>query len=609
MWLLLACVERAPKPDEGGSDTDASDTGVADSGGETGADTAGIGAACIPEVPLCEGAGCALSFDLRTAHVSGTVSLDGADLAEEDWHVVFAGPTAGWKVSSDPGRADGWGATHDVDLFLVPAIGGTWSGQVPLGNWDVYLARVDRTGVLERVPIGPATLAGDTPLDLAGTRQAVDLSLAVGGVALGASPVTDMWTLTLTEAATGARRVVESGEPDGLAVRLAPGTWAAALDLHTFELGAAEGAWDLGVFVVAEDGAVALDADAVTVSGAVSSEGAPYWEEGDGQPELWAIYLRDSLTGAAWEVWINDEDTWSARVPPGTYDIELRGRVHTTVHEGVELDADATVDIDVRAHTLSGTAAYAGVPVPAGSWGVWLVHTGTGDLVNASIYGSSWAANVPEGVWDIWMAYATYDVEPHANVRVANGVVVAADGTLDLDVVDYAVSGTLTFSGGAPPNRWGDRDWGLTFEDPATGTTLSGVFESGAPWRVRLPAGTYDVSMWWFDEAAYEFPTTRAAEGIVVTADTTLDLAVHAEPVQVSLTLDGAALPTDGNATAMFLVWEEVETGARNLQRFTAGDAELLLPHGAYTFWGMVEALEGEGTEHVAVIGTCLVVE
>lgn len=627
MWFLLACVEPDGKPDP--ADTAAPDSGKPDSGDtagdtdtdtdtvdtDTAPDTAAedtdtgadhVGRARLdctpPELALCDDDGCTLVVEIETASVGGALSLDG-DPVPGGWELALAGPTATWALWQ--WHNDGPSVTHNVreaDLYRVEVSGGSWAGRLPLGEWQAFLVQIDGSNSLsDRVPLGALSITGDGTFDVSAARHPVDLSLSVGGVSLGAGTLTSDLEVLL-RSADGASHLVDEGDP--LSVALPAGEWTASLYTGTSDGGLARGIWALGTFTVPAAGPVVLDADAVAVGGEVTWNSAPTWEL---TPHAkwslpWRVTLWDVVSGESFNLDVDAGEPWSTRVPPGTYDVVLTGDDQEGGYgpSGIELLTNATADIAVTTHDWSGTATWLGAPID-GAWTLWFRSEHS--EIRATSSGGTWTAAVPEGVWDVWLDRSLGD---GAAARVATGVVVAADGTLDADLVDHAVSGTITFAGGDPPDSPGIDDWGISLTDPEVGTYVAVTGRVGQPWEVRVPAGTYDVSMFWQDDAVWESPTTLVASGLVVTGDTTLALEVDAAWVDVAFLLDGAPAPP-GTYYTMSLTWTDLGNDFTNQVYVDASETALLLPYGAFTFWGQSDALRTEGTDNTALFGTCTV--
>ncbi|MES2640730.1 MAG: hypothetical protein V4850_14640 [Myxococcota bacterium] len=396
-------------------------------------------------------------------------------------------------------------------------------------------------------------------------------------------------------------------DEDETELRLPAGTWSAALYVHKTSVGMALGTWDLGTFEVTGEGAVALSADAVTVGGAASWGGEPLRDDVHEVP--WLFTLVDVATGAEFEQWVPDGSTWSARVPPGVYDVDLGGgypSMRTRAHEAVDLTSDATVDVAIEVHTITGTASMNGVD--AGSLDypvVMFIDPRTGGTTAASARGGSWSADVPEGVYEVRIRYEADDQSPYVPVLSAH--VVAADGTLAVDGVDYAVSGTLSYPHDVLPDYAGDGDITLYFYDAAERLSFSRRFAYGEAYAVRLPAATYDVYVSSQDPDPRYFSKVKLAGPLVVSGDATADLVLDARWVDVSVSLDGAPV----GFTDLLLTWTDPERTLYNEQEeFSEGVTRVLLAAGRYNFWTRLDPLQDAGTaDHAAPMEACFVVE
>jgi hypothetical protein len=348
---------------------------------------------------------------------------------------------------------------------------------------------------------------------------------------------------------------------------------------------------------------VALDADAVAVGGALGWGGVAPWDElRDDASETWSVSLVDVDGAGTWSIDFEEGATWSTRVPPSTYDVYVDGEEeHALAASGVSLTTDTIEDLSVDVFPWSGGLSYDGGR-PADGWQLVFADRVTGEWTAAETTGDRWSADVPAGVYDVLVLDAS-SAAARGWARAVSEVVVAADGTLDVELVDHSVSGTFSFDGGDPPAD----GWGLLFEDPVTGNGLSVGFDA-AGWSTRVPAGTWDVWVYWVDYGHSNTQMTRMTEGLVIAADTTLDLALDLARVDLTFSRDGVPL-TDGDEHLGLFYWLDLATGEYNVTPIEGENATLLLRTGQYAFWEQLYALHDEGTEHVAALGSCFQVE
>lgn len=222
---------------------------------------------------------------------------------------------------------------------------------------------------------------------------------------------------------------------------------------------------------------------------------------------------------------------------------------------GVSLATDGVLDLDVRAARVRGAVTFNGAAAPAASSRGTLTFTRReGGTLIRSLASSGPAA------YDLLLAPGTYDVRyeppagacsalpapiPCVGVTVREGVPLAADGVLDLDVQTVLVRGSVTLNGAAFPNASVERG-GLTLTRDGGGSVTVPLGASGAAtWSARLPRGVYTAA-WSPSGAACTAEvgtpcgggTLRA--GVSLSADGVLDLDVPSIRVSGTVTVNGA---------------------------------------------------------------------
>lgn len=315
-----------------------------------------------------------------------------------------------------------------------------------------------------------------------------------------------------------------------------------------------------------------------TVSGALRFNGAPL---GGG---AWTLVLTEPEQGLAWST-AGDGPDFSLRVATGRYDVTLLAGADTPfpgtwpLASGVEVTADVTKNFEATGWTVSGVLRLDGEPLPEGPWSLQLVEVDTGLAYTQVGDGPSYTLEVPTGRFDVVLTAAD------GAWRLAEAAEVSADVTKNFDLALYDVEGALRFDG-APLGA--DDGWALGFADRETGLvhTFGGT---GADYTLRLPAGTYDVTLTGTAGTTVS-GAWRMASGLVVSDDCTKNLDVDVHTVSGTVRFDGAALAAGDSRTLRFV---EATTGESHADTGSGPAFALDLPTGEYT----VQLLGADGAD------------
>jgi hypothetical protein len=322
-----------------------------------------------------------------------------------------------------------------------------------------------------------------------------------------------------------------------------------------------------------QDAVLDLDLRAVTVSGAVTLNGAPLPDEAASRGQ---IVFDDSAGQASlgFDLGATGARSYALRLPPGIYDVSYRGgggACSTTsasampcgtgaIARGVVLTADAPLNLDIPVVTVIGKVTLDGARPPdltrsRGS----LTFRGSSDAAAAASTGAfpatgaiTYRVNLMPGTYDV-----VYNGDPAGCMQAGAvpqipcnfGVVrprvpIAAGGTLDVDVPVVRLVGAL-------PDATASRG-ALSFADASGVATSTASFGTSGPasYGVALIQGRYTISL--AANAALcgpaLTPQVPCLGGVLVdattfTADGVLDVDIHAVTINGAVTLNGSPLP------------------------------------------------------------------
>ena len=323
--------------------------------------------------------------------------------------------------------------------------------------------------------------------------------------------------------------------------------------------------------------------------------------------------------------------TWTASIIPGMYDLWYRknwdsqyNTVSTTsmgdpnpngmrlLQANVLLSAGSnTLNIDVPTATINGNITLGGQPLPAQSFyggaSFYLKAKDTGAMhsvasfsysgANYTLYGPTWTASIIPGNYELWYRknwdsqYNTVSTtsmgDPNPNgMRMLNGNVTIASGsnTLNIDVPNAAVTGTITLGGQALPAQsfYGGSTFYLKAKDTGAMHSVASYSYSGAnytlygpTWTASIIPGNYEL--WYrknWDSQYNTVSTTsmgdpnpngmRMLNGNVTLASgsNTLNIDVPTATVNGAITLNGQALPAQSFYGGATFYLKAKDTGA-----------------------------------------------
>jgi hypothetical protein len=527
-----------------------------------------------------------LDYDVRSITVSGTLTLAGAQVPDSA-SLASRGAISFTELTS--------GSTAS---FALAATGpATYSVQLFPGTYSVRLSTPANAKLNGLPPGGLTQLAAAVAL---GTDQTLNYdvrsvtisgTLTAGGAPIPDSPsLTSRGTLTFTDQTTSAT-VSTTLAPTGPAtysVQLFPGTYSilfstpANANLKGLPPGAATvlGAsvgintsqtldYDLTFKFFTVSGTLTLGSAQIPDSPSLTSRGTISFITAGGG----AISTSLSPTGPA---------SYSVQLSPGTYSVRLSTPANanlkglppgglTQLAAGVGVNADQTLDYDVRAVAIAGTLTFAGAQIPDSPS---LATRGTLTFTDQVSFGTvsttlgptgpaSYAVQLFAGSYSILFSTPANanlkGLPPGASTFLTAGVNLETNQTLDYDVSfpqGLTVSGTLTLAGAQIPDSSSLTSRGtLSFISQGGGTVSTTIGPTGpATYTVQLPPDTYAVR---FSTPANanlkglpQGGLTQLAAAVDINANQTRDFDLQSVTVSGQLTLAGAQVPDSPSLTS-----------------------------------------------------------
>jgi hypothetical protein len=529
--------------------------------------------------PMCSGVALTsdgvLDLDVKLVQITGNVTLNGQPLPSMSsgrGSIVFKNTLTktSLSVDLDANGAYSYAVTltpGSYDVSFSPdfsACGGTAATSMPCSG-----------GALKQ----NVSLTQDGVLDV--DIPAVHVS---GHVTLkgGALPTQSMDRGTLVFAmtdATGAQRTLGSSGDVNYQVTLLPGSYTVSYSANASActgttlsaLPCTGGA--LHSANLSQDGTLDVDIPAITVSGAVTLNGAAMPTQPGDRGAL-NFALKDMSNASSRSFGTSGAASYQMRLLPGHYVVQYSAPFNacdgTTAPpmpcnagavKELDLMQDGTLDIDVPRVQVTGALTLNGAPPASGqgSGGLsfQLEHGGS---AQTKFLGSPSAAYTLSLIPGHYMAQLIPSACPDFSTAPefpCNGGVVAdamltSDGNLDVDVKTVKVSGAVTLSGAPLPNTSASRG-GLTFEGKNGAGSLSPqpFPQSGSvTYGFTLLQGTYDVhysanpgQCAQLQAPALPCIGTKLKTGLQLINDGTLDLDITTVHVNGTVTVNGQPFP------------------------------------------------------------------
>jgi uncharacterized Zn-binding protein involved in type VI secretion len=313
--------------------------------------------------------------------------------------------------------------------------------------------------------------------------------------------------------------------------------------------------------VVIPGGSSSLDVDIplATVTGSFTVDGVAV----PATSSSTQIFLENATTGDRAYIGYVGQDTYTARVIAGTYDIHYQGGETTSVtlplnsfarlRTGVVIPTgSSSLNIDVPVATVTGSLTVGGVAVSSSSNFLISVRNATTgrDTFISNIGQSTYTARLVPGTYDVYYLGGTASSTAPGNVRarVRAGVVIpTGSSSLNIDVPIATVTGSLTVDGAADPSA--SLYAAVFLRNATTGDGVDLGYTGQGTYTAHLIPGTYDV-YYLADTGSSILPNSsgRIRIGVVIPSGTSsLDVDVPVATVTGSLTVNGVAVPPTSN--------------------------------------------------------------
>lgn len=447
----------------------------------------------------------ALSLDVSSGRLYGTVTLDGTDLysPEHTYQATLRDPVSGWTARI------GYYATSPN--WQIPTIQGTYDLLFELEDELIGDASVLDLPVV----VGTAlTVGADTRYDVALERATITGAVTVdGGPPQGSGAAG--FSVGLAEPGASARDFVSvPGGETSYTIRTLAGTYDV---WFTFPYGYFDPSSPEMRLVAARSVHVTpttslpIDVRTVAVLGSLSVDGGT----------LHGGYLSfdEVETGQSFTFPVSGS-SYAVRVPEGRYDVTLTtqeevlgGDPFSEYHpvgllplaQDEALAGSARFDVVLETAAVSGTLTLDGgtLPQPPKSWlTMQFEDPATGARVQADFRsnGGFFSMNVFTGTYDVWatLPASSLDGDLHEALRpvlVEEGLDVGPGGAqVSGDIVSAEVSGSVTL-GGEPLVSSPDRYWRLhlaSVDDPSRASVTTFTDTSGA-YSMRAYPGAYEA--------------------------------------------------------------------------------------------------------------------
>ncbi|MGI9270603.1 MAG: hypothetical protein ACR2QT_02415 [Woeseiaceae bacterium] len=287
----------------------------------------------------------------------------------------------------------------------------------------------------------------------------------------------------------------------------------------------------------------------------------------------------------------------SVLVVAGTYSMEYRHQQGSTVpinkaaivRSGLDCGGGCVASADVQSAALDIVATLNGQPFPAsqyqdGNLELFDANTGSYSLLG-STRNPLTGLMVVQGTYDILYSHEDGEAVPQ-NIRgtVAAGYIIAGGQQLDLDVVGYLLSGSITLDSVAfPQSQYNTADFLLSGTASTEEIFLFASHSQDEPAMV-LP-GTYDVI--YSCHNCIEIPFNSYApvmSAFEVNADGVIATNLMSARIEASATLNGGAF--DASIYQSGLIWGGIgEQDAVELTRTNVATADIILLSGDYNFY------------------------
>ncbi len=288
------------------------------------------------------------------------------------------------------------------------------------------------------------------------------------------------------------------------------------------------------------------------------------------------IELRNRLTGDAVSFGPTTAGSATRTVLPGVYDVAyskidvsdlIPANVDATVAVGIALDSGGggfplSGSIDVPAATITLDATLNGAPgFPTSIYErgqiVLVGSHGNEVLLGTTDEGTPAPVMVVQGKYEAHYRHleGTTIVPRNPDVRVASGITVVSDTTLQVDVPAITVTPAFTLDGAAFSTSQYERG-DLRLRDSQTGTQIPLGSSHEVPDPVVIVPGEYDVE-WDWQEGTTIVPRNLdhvLTRRVQLESTQGLSIDVPTRIVAPTFSLDGVAFPTDAAQSGRFVL-------------------------------------------------------
>lgn len=450
------------------------------------------------------------------------------------------------------------------------------------------------TGTPSAVPVHDCSVPADV-CDESGCHVEGDATLVTisGSLLYNGTPGVGTGEVQLTEQTLDLRVDVDA-EPGAYTAVVPPGDWT--IEWEVEGMGTMAQVSDVHAH---HDRRVNLAEERVTVSGTATWLGGAIPEREDYSTDFGVVFWGETASHGAVTT---EDDTWSAEVRTGTYDVGLNvyepglgsGGGVVQVADDVAITTDTTMALDAVAARLTARVGLIGRGVDVAPSELWLGHDGGEDWREQFDEGRV-TVDLPEGWYGISMEYGEHEKYTTAGwLELEDVLHLVGEVSREYEVPLYEVSGLLSVAGLTLVDASNTIDCPILYAvDAATGNGGLVRCPQAPEYRLLLPEGNYDFSL-----TAYEYPagTLVLAEDVLVSADLTHDLTGALYDVSGSLAYDGGDVPLDdtGKARPWTLSFVDGNGAAFDFSYSDTRAWTAQLPAGVYDVWLGVSGVNDE---------------
>ncbi len=354
--------------------------------------------------------------------------------------------------------------------------------------------------------------------------------------------------LALVNRATGDSAGLGALATNPYSVNIVPGTYDLTYELLNFADGIPRNSRAVILEGVQLNANMSLDIDIpmVTIGGSKTVNGKSVNEPNSGY-----MYLINRETGDSAGLGALATNPFSVNVVPGTYDViyELLNSAdgiprnsRAVILEGVQLNANMNLDIDVPMVAIGGSKTVNGKPVNAPDSGyLALVNRETGDSAGLGALGTNpYSVNIVPGTYDLTyeLLNSADGVPRNARAVILEDVHLNSNMTLDIDIPMVSISGSKTVNG-KPVNAPDSGYMSLVNRETGDRAGLGALGTN--PYSVNIVPGTYDLTYELLNSADGVPRNSRAVilEGLALNATMSLDIDIPMVTIGGGKTVNG----------------------------------------------------------------------